>query len=386
MSRLVFDADRNQRVPVRIWGRAISEDTIRQFVRLASQPYVVDHVAAMADAHLSEGIAVGTVFATEHAVVPRALGGDLGCGMSAIRLVGPTSDVERRTLQSFVEVLGRAVPAGDATHRGRGVPVPEGLLSAPLSTHALEHTRDALASRHLGTLGGGNHFLELDRDPEGGLWLLVHSGSRGLGAAIAAHHARAASASPGDPFAALDVREEAGHAYLADVEWALAFARENRRRLATRALDVLSSVLGVAALAGESLDVHHNFVAQETWGERALLVHRKGAIAAPRGSPALIPGSMGTASYLVEGLGEPASFGSCSHGAGRVFRRSEARERISTAALERSMRHVVYPAHLARHLVEEAPAAYRDVREVLEDQEDLVVRRLRLEPLAVLKG
>ncbi|HEY2515843.1 MAG TPA: RtcB family protein [Polyangiaceae bacterium] len=386
MSRLVFDADRGQRVPVRVWGRAISEDTIRQFVRLASQPYVVDHVAAMADAHLSEGIAVGTVFATEHAVVPRALGGDLGCGMSAIRLSGVSGEVERRTLQSFVELLGRAVPAGEAIHRGRGVDVPGELLAGPLSTHALEHTREALAPRHLGTLGGGNHFLELDRDPEGDLWLLVHSGSRGLGAAVAAHHARAAGASTSDPFAALDVREEPGRAYLADVEWALAFARENRRRLASRALDVLSSVLGAPVTPGESLDVHHNFVAQEPWGGRALLVHRKGAIAAPLGARALIPGSMGTASYVVEGLGEPASFGSCSHGAGRVLRRSEARERISTAALDRSMRHVVYPAHLARHLVEEAPAAYRDVREVLEDQEDLVVRRLRLEPLAVLKG
>jgi tRNA-splicing ligase RtcB len=388
MSTILFEPERGQRVPVHVWARAISDETRRQLVRVASQPYVTMHVAAMADAHVAEGVAVGTVFATENAVVPGALGGDLGCGMSAVRTGVDSAALDTRTREALLAALARAVPVGDATHRGRGVDVPDALLSPALSTRSLERTRDALAPRHLGTLGGGNHFLELDRDAEGEVWLLVHSGSRGLGAAVAAHHAGAArgrSDGERDALAALDVREEPGRAYLADVAWALAFARENRRRLASRALDVLSGVVGPVAQA-EVVDIHHNFVAQETWQGRDVLVHRKGAVAVPAGATALIPGSMGTASYIVTGLGCAQAFGSCSHGAGRVMSRREAREHVTLSAFTRSMRGVVYPPGVARRLVEEAPAAYRDIREVLDDQEDLVARQTRLEPLAVLKG
>jgi tRNA-splicing ligase RtcB len=223
-----------------------------------------------------------------------------------------------------------------------------------------------------------------NRDPEGVLWLLVHSGSRGLGAAVAAHHAKVASASESDDLAGLDVEEEAGAAYLGDVLWALDFARANREALATRALEVIGEFVPVTD--DERVDIHHNFVAREHWFGREVYVHRKGAVAVPTGTRALIPGSMGTASYIVEGLGNEDSFGSCSHGAGRVMSRKEARSAVRPDALRRAMRRVVSPEHLARHLVEEAPSAYRDITEVLEDQEDLVRRRLRLEPVAVLKG
>jgi tRNA-splicing ligase RtcB len=379
MYRVIFEPERGQRVPVRVWARAISTETVRQLTRLASQPYVVEFVGAMADAHVSEGVAVGTVFATERTVVPRSLGGDLGCGMSAMRV---SSDaIDRSALEEVLRALGRAIPVGDATHRGRGAAVPDSIFGSPLSTRTLEHTREALAPRHLGTLGGGNHFVELDRDVEGGLWLLVHSGSRGLGAAVAAHHDRAAGAAP---LAGLDVESDRGAAYLGDVAWALEFARANRERIATRALEVLGERIAVAS--GPSLDIHHNFVAKERWFERDLWVHRKGAVAVPVGTRALIPGSMGTASYVVEGLGNEAAFGSCSHGAGRVMTRREARTAISPKALAHAMRRVVHPEKLGASLVEEAPAAYRDIVEVLEDQEDLVSRRVRLEPLAVLKG
>jgi tRNA-splicing ligase RtcB (3'-phosphate/5'-hydroxy nucleic acid ligase) len=384
MFRVIFEPDRGQRVPIRIWARQISPDTIRQLQRLAARSYVVDFVAAMADAHVAEGVAVGSVFATERTLVPRALGGDLGCGMSALRLGVDAGALDRRRLEAIVQALGRAIPAGDAVHRGRGVDVPAAVLAPPLSTRSLEHTRDALARRHLGTLGGGNHFLELDRDPEGVLWLLVHSGSRGLGAAVAAHHAKVASASESDDLAGLDVEEEEGGAYFNDLQWALDFARANREALATRALEVIGDFVPVTD--DEPVDIHHNFVARERWFGRDVYVHRKGAVAVPTGTRALIPGSMGTASYIVEGLGSEDSFGSCSHGAGRVMSRKEARSAVRPDALRRAMRRVVYPEHLARHLVEEAPSAYRDITEVLEDQEDLVRRRLRLEPVAVLKG
>ena len=152
-----------------------------------------------------------------------------------------------------------------------------------------------------------------------------------------------------------------------------------------RALEVISESIGESFSHTEVVDIHHNFVARETWFGRELLVHRKGAISVPVGAKALIPGSMGTASYVVEGLGNEAAFGSCSHGAGRVMSRKEARPKVTPKALARAMKRVVYPEHLARDLVEEAPAAYRDVSDVLEDQEDLVARVVRLEPIAVLK-
>ena len=384
--RVIFEPDRGQRVPIRLWARATAPETIRQLQRLASQPYVVEHVAAMADAHLSEGVAVGTVFATERTLVPRALGGDLGCGMSAIRIGVEAGIFGRKTLQDLLITLEHAIPTGDATHRGRGVDVPDTVLSPRLSTHALERARERLACRHLGTLGGGNHFLELDRDAENGLWLLVHSGSRGLGAAVAEHHARAAKAGEGEILATLDADSAEGRAYFDDVLWALDFARANRGALARRALEVVSDVLGDTPDYTAEIDIHHNFVARERWYGRALLVHRKGAVAVPSGTLSLIPGSMGTASYIVEGLGSDEAFGSCSHGAGRVMSRREARAAIRPDALAQVMRRVVYPEHLARNLVEEAPAAYRDICEVLDDQEDLVRRRIRLEPIAVLKG
>ncbi len=386
MSRVIFEADRGQRVPVRVWARSVSPEAVRQLVRIASEPYVVEHVAAMADVHVSEGVAVGTVFATEHTVVPKSLGGDLGCGMSAVRLELGAEQFDRALLERVVAELVRAIPAGSATHRGQGVPVPDALLASPLSTHTLDHTRSALARRHLGTLGGGNHFIELDRDAEGQLWLLVHSGSRGLGASIAEHHARVADTTSTTYLPALDIRTPSGEAYFQDVSWALTFARANRATLVARAIEVLSECIGESFTHTDVVDIHHNFVARETWFGRELLIHRKGAISVPVGAKALIPGSMGTASYVVAGLGNEAAFGSCSHGAGRVMSRKEARSKVTTKSLARAMRRVVYPEHLARDLVEEAPAAYRDVSDVLEDQEDLVTRVVRLEPIAVLKG
>ena len=368
-------------LPILLWGRGVPDGAMEQLEQLAAQPYVVEHVAAMPDLHVAHGVAVGTVFATEDTVVPSALGGDLGCGMSAVRFDLPAARLGTSTLQRWLGTLTRQLPVGDGTHRGKGVNVPDALLTTPLSTGALEHARQRLAPRHLGTLGGGNHFIELDRDGGGDLWLLVHSGSRGLGSAIAAHHGRAAEEAKYGSLPGL--RGEAGAACLHDLEWALTFARANRDALVARAAAIVTELTGVQP--SDHVDVHHNFVRAEQHFGRRLLVHRKGAIAAPLGERALIPGSMGTASYLVEGLGEVSSFASASHGAGRVMTRREAREQIRPEKFAQSMRRVVFDPR-RRGLVEEAPDAYRDIGEVLEDESDLVVPRVRLEPIAVLKG
>jgi tRNA-splicing ligase RtcB len=184
----------------------------------------------------------------------------------------------------------------------------------------------------------------------------------------------------------LSIETEAGRACLHDLAWAADFAEANRALILAEAAAVVAEVTGATPEPETALDVRHNYVAEEEHLGRRLLVHRKGAIAAPRGARVLIPGSMGTASYLAEGLGEPMSFASASHGAGRILTRSEARRKIAPEKLARSMRRVVHDERRARSLVEEAPAAYRDVREVLEDEADLVTPLTRLEPLVVLKG
>jgi tRNA-splicing ligase RtcB len=378
--------EEGQRVPVLLWSRCPPPAAVKQLQRLAAQPWVVDQVAGMPDLHLAEGVAVGTVFATEHHAIPAALGGDLGCGVAALHFRCHAPSLARRQLGAALAALDRVIPTGDALQGRPGVPVPEELAASPLSTGALGRARDRLAPLHLGTLGGGNHFLELDTDPEGSLWLLIHTGSRGLGAAIREHHQAAAEAAGGGALAALDTRTEAGQAYLADVAWALRFARANRDRIAARASEILADTLGAEPEPESRVDVHHNFLSREEHGGRPVLVHRKGAVAAPEGASVLIPGSMGTATYVAEGRGDPRSFCSCSHGAGRVMSRSEARARVTPGLLEAQLRRVVFDRRKLRTLIEEAPAVYRDIREVMEDQRELVTARLRLSPLGVLKG
>lgn len=373
-------------IPILAWARAVPAGAVKQLQHIASQPYVVEHVAAMPDVHMAEGVAVGTVFATERHIVPGALGGDLGCGVSAVRFDFPASALDRAELTRILTAFSRAVPVGDAVHRGRGLPLLPELEAARLSTHRLQREWERLAPRHLGTLGGGNHFLELDRDAGGDLWLLLHTGSRGVGAAIAGHHVRVAQAAGEGSLPGLRTDTPEGAACLADTELACRFALANRTTLLSRAAEVLTEALGREPDLASRVDVHHNHVAAEPHFGRTLLIHRKGAIGLNSGQRGLIPGSMGTASYLVTGSGEPRAFCSCSHGAGRVMTRKEARARIRPAALEHAMRRVVFDAGRTASLIEEAPTAYRDITEVLEDEEELVTPLLRLTPIAVLKG
>jgi len=386
MARVIMPPPGRSAVPVHVWSREAPPAAVAQLERLAAQPYVVGHVAGMPDLHVAHGVAVGTVFATDAVLVPSALGGDLGCGVAAVQLDVPARALGRQDLQRILAGWSARIPVGDAMHRGRGASVPDELLLRRLSTSSLEHVRERLGRRHLGTLGGGNHFVELDRDMTGGTWLLVHSGSRGIGSAIGAHHLKAAAASGLGDIPGLPVDSLHGYAFLEDLGWALAFATENRDALLAAALLVVQEVVGADPIPATRIDVHHNFAREEHHLGRIVWVHRKGAIAAPTGTRVLIPGSMGTASYLAKGLGEAASFCSASHGAGRVMTRREARERVTVDRFAREMRRVVHDERRARALVEEAPDAYREITEVLEDERDLVRPMQRFEPLAVLKG
>lgn len=360
----------------------LDDDVDRALARLARAPGV-EHVAVLPDVHLSRDVCVGTVVATDGLLYPAAVGGDAGCGMLAAAF-----DLEAGALadpRAAARVLAGLRERVPVLKQPRAAPLPEHLADRPLSHAALERARERTARVQLGTLGRGNHFLELQADPEGRLWLMVHSGSRGIGVTIREHHEARASPVRGG-LRALGATSDEGAAYLADLAWALDYAEENRARLAGAAAEVLADVLGAAEVPGSRFACHHNFVRRERHGGADLWVHRKGAISAAAGEPGIVPGSMGAPSYHVVGRGEPRSLCSCSHGAGRRLARGEARRRVRPADLVAQMRGVWFDRGLAGRLLDEAPEAYKDITAVMRAQKELLRIVRRLDPMLVHKG
>lgn len=342
----------------------------------------VRQVAIMPDVHLGRWVNNGSVMATTRLLYPQAVGGDIGCGLSALAFHG-TAEVlrEEASARLVLEALSQQVPALKQ-HGARQLP-------ASLAARSLSHDTLLKASRRdgayqLGTLGCGNHFAELQRDDAGRLWFMVHSGSRAMGQIITEFHlARAATSATGLKY--LDLGEEPGRAYLNDLEWALRYATLNRLAILARLAEILAQLFRISADEGSYLDSPHNFARRENHLGQDLLVHRKSAISAQAGEAGLIAGSMGSPSYVVRGLGVEESLCSSSHGAGRLLSRSEARHRISAAAMRRQLERVHCDVRNLAGLRDEAPAAYRDLREVMRAQHDLTRQQTRLTPILNLK-
>jgi tRNA-splicing ligase RtcB len=339
----------------------------------------VRQVAVMPDVHLAREVCIGTVVGTSKLILPQAVGSDIGCGMAAVAFDG-TADALEDELAAGRLLAGLQV-AVPIMRQGPGrmlKRLPAELQDVPLTAPPLEKLKARDARVQLGTLGRGNHFLEFQADDEGRLWLMVHSGSRAVGQAIAQHHlAKAAATTTGLRCFAAD--SPAGCDYLADMEWALRYAQENRRLIVAAAEQTVERVLGLQVLTDTYLDCGHNHVRRETHGGEALWVHRKGAIPAAEGEAGIIPGSVGTVSLHVAGRGCAEAMSSSSHGAGRALSRDEARRRISVRQLERQMAGVWFDHRRAAGLREEAPDAYKDIEAVMRAQRELtrVVRRLR---------
>jgi len=375
-------------VPVRGWLTGpLRPDVARSIDRLAHAPGV-RRVAVMPDVHRSGEVCVGVALATDGLVYPAAVGGDIGCGMAAVRFdVGAEAlTAEPRVGRAILARLARAVPSLKALPGTVPASLEGEIAAGKLSDGRLARAATREGRWQLGSLGRGNHFLELQADQQGSLWLMLHSGSRGMGQAITAWHlARATAPADGAP-PALDCASRAGSDYLADVAWARAWARANRARMRDAAAAVLAEVLGAAPDPPTATDCDHNHVALERHGDADLVVHRKGALPAAEGEAGIVPGSMGTASFHTVGRGHPDALRSSSHGAGRVLPRGEASRRIDARRLVREMHGVIFDARRANRLVDEAPSAYRDIREVMRAQRDLtaVVRELR--PVLSYKG
>lgn len=362
----------------------LGQDVTDALRRLRRAPDV-RHLAVMPDVHLAEDVCVGVALGTGASLYPQAVGGDIGCGMLAAPF-----DIEAAVLDvpatagRVLAQLAERIPARRRVRR-QLIAMPEPLQAATLSDSSLQRLWHEVGALEHATLGSGNHFIELQSDETGRLWLMVHSGSRGLGPAIRDHHLRQALA-VGSGLKALPAQEETGAAYLHDALWARRYADSNRHGLALLVEEVVLAVCGGHLMWAEAIRTDHNHVERETHAAGELWVHRKGAMPAHADLPGVLPGSMGTASYHVSGRGCPAALCSSAHGAGRILSRSEARRRISAGQLQQQMQGVWYDHRKAAQLRDEAPGAYKDIRAVARAQHDLVriVRVLR--PVLNYKG
>ena len=400
-------------MPVKSWCENCEEGAVQQAVNLAHHPALVHHVALMPDAHQGYGMPIGGVVAAKGAVIPAAVGVDIGCGMIATETDVPAEAfAEMSFRRTFQEKLKERIPVGEGeSHRVtqdwegfEEYTAHNGMRSSlwPLK----------LDRMNLGTLGGGNHFIELQKstaldgsgDPEGGakVWLMIHSGSRNLGKRIEEHYHRIAarmcerfhSPLPDKDLAFLPIEEPTGHDYFTDMLFALRYARENRRRMMEAMKATLAEfVPGVNFV--RTIDIHHNYAAfEEHFGEK-VCVHRKGATSAKLDEIGIIPGSMGAASYIVRGLGNPESFMSCSHGAGRRMSRIAASTTLTVEECDKAMDGIVcerwhkykgFGKAKGKLDLSEAPQAYKDIEDVIASELDLVEPLIRLVPLASLKG
>jgi tRNA-splicing ligase RtcB len=360
------------------WASEIDPETLRQAEKAARLPIVEGHVALMPDAHVGIGATVGSVIPTKGAVIPSAVGVDIGCGMVAAEL-DVTEDQLPENLEPLLSRVERAVPAGV----GKGHDVVAKNADKWMATHKpatdLASDRATKAARQFGTLGSGNHFFELCVDERGRCWVVLHSGSRGIGNQLAQAHIARARKLAKEAMLHLEDMDLAYFvqgtpefdAYIADMGWAQDYARANRDQMMDNAMREVFAFLGFGRET-RRINCHHNFTQPEVHDGRQLWVTRKGAIKADRGDLGVIPGSMGTASYVVAGKGNPASWMSCSHGAGRRHSRTQAKKLFTSADLASQMAGKVWLSGRAEALVDEIPSAYKDIDQVMADQADLV--------------
>ena len=360
------------------WASDCDPATIRQAEKAARLSIVAGHVALMPDAHVGLGATVGSVIPTTGAVIPAAVGVDIGCGMIAAELDVNESQLPD-SLEPLLSRIERAVPAGVGRGHGRTAQRASEWLAANGPKSDLADGQAVKASKQFGTLGSGNHFLELCVDERSRVWLVLHSGSRGIGNQLAQGHiktakrlARTLRERLEDPDLAYLVEgTDEFRAYIGDMLWAQDYARANRDQMLDNALQEVFAHVGFGRET-RRINCHHNFTQRETHNGQVLWITRKGAIKADVGDLGVIPGSMGTQSYIVRGKGSGESWNSCSHGAGRRHSRTEAKRRYSAADLAEQMAGKVWLAKRADALVDEIPAAYKDIDQVMADQRDLV--------------
>lgn len=397
----------NEGMPVKIWTDDVEESALQQLRNISRMPFIHKHVAAMPDVHWGMGATIGSVIPSKGAIIPAAVGVDLGCGMMACRLDLKAGDLPDN-LSSVRSAIEAATPhgrtdSGGKNDRGAWNDVPREIegnwrnLADGLQTIALKHPKVLSGHvnhmRHLGTLGTGNHFIEVCLDEQDRVWVMLHSGSRGIGNRIGSYFIELAKEDmrkwfitpPDQDLAYLPEGTEHFDEYVEAVSWAQNFASVNRRLMMDRTIDAISASLGRVVLKQEAaINCHHNYVSHENHFGANVWVTRKGAIRAREGDLGIIPGSMGTGSFIVKGRGNPDSFHSCSHGAGRKMGRAEAKRRFTVDDL--AVQTAGIECRKDADVIDEIPAAYKPINEVMDNQSDLVEIVHRLRQVVNVKG
>ncbi|MCP4669968.1 MAG: RtcB family protein [Desulfobacula sp.] len=385
-----------EKLPIKLWLDDIENGALQQAKNIANFPYAQQHVAVMPDAHQGYGMPIGGVLATKEVIIPNAVGVDIGCGMCAVKT--DITDVTREQLKNIMACIRELIPLGMKRHKK----AQKRSLMPDLPFGSIVKREYGNALKQLGTLGGGNHFIELQRDETGFIWLMIHSGSRNLGHTVATHYNRLAvkenskkrCAVPKNwQLAYFKTSSSFGKEYLTEMQYCVEFALANRKLMMTRVMQIMSEQLNIPSGSsapvnfGSMINIAHNYASKEKHFGKKVYVHRKGATSARKDELGIIPGSQGTCSYIVRGKGNKDSFTSCSHGAGRIMSRSRARKilDLKTEKLKLEKLGIIHAVRHAKDL-DEASSAYKNIDAVMKNQKDLVSVENRLIPLAVVKG
>ena len=390
----------SEKIPIKLWMTEFSDmesGCWDQAKNLANLPFAFRHIAIMPDAHQGYGMPIGGVMATKGVIVPNAVGVDIGCGMCAVKT--SLTEIDTGTLKKIMGEIREAVPVGFNRHKEEQdyflMPNSDGFGGEYIASQEFSNARTSL-----GTLGGGNHFIEIQKGSDGHIWIMIHSGSRNLGFKVANHYNKLAvelnkkwhsEVPPSWELAYLPADSEEGQTYIEEMNYCVDFALANRKLMMERVLTAFASNIPNMARIDFNgvgmVNIAHNYAALENHFGQNVWVHRKGATKATKGLMGIIPGSQGTKSYIVKGLGNKESFMSCSHGAGRTMSRSQAKKELNLEEEIKKMdeRGIIHSIRTRQDL-DEASSAYKDIDEVMERQRDLVEIAVTLEPLAVIKG
>ncbi len=384
-----------ERKPIKLWLKDIEPGAMEQAKNLANLPFIHKHIAIMPDAHQGYGMPIGGIMATHGVVIPNAVGVDIGCGMCAVKT--SLTSISQEKLKSALQLIRKTVPLGFKHHKHEQdstlMPEPGANISTKELPIVSREYKNALTQ--LGTLGGGNHFIEIQKGSDGFIWLMIHSGSRNLGYKVANHYnslaielnTKAGSEIPKKwQLAFLLLDSFAGNTYLQEMDFCVQFAFANRRLMMDRVQRALQS-MDSRIVFEPIINIAHNYAAKESHYGKHVIIHRKGATSAREGEIGIIPGSQGAPSYIVRGKGNSESFKSCSHGAGRKMGRKQAQRQLSLSEEKNKLdkQNIIHSIRGKRDL-DEAAGAYKDIDAVIDNQLDLIEVITELQPLAVIKG
>lgn len=384
------------KIPVYMWAEEAEDGAMKQIKNLSEFPYAFHHIAIMPDCHEGYGMPIGGVLSTRGVIIPNAVGVDIGCGMCALRT--DLREIEKKQLARVLERIREIIPLGFKHHSKKQDErlMPRGY---DLSEMAVVKREWEEALYQLGTLGGGNHFIEIQQGSDGLVWVMIHSGSRNIGKQVADYYNKLAislnekekcKVPPSHQLAYLRVDSKEGKRYLAEMQFCVEFAFANRKLMIERIADVFQQETGCGFVSWEGapfINIAHNYAAEEEHFGCKVFVHRKGATRARKGETGIIPGSQGNKSYIVKGKGNPDSFMSCSHGAGRKMGRNEARRKLDLQEERKKLesRGILHALRTPADL-DEAAGAYKDIDVVMAQQADLIDIAVELQPLGVIKG